>query len=698
MRRSCSRFGAIGRAKSLCEVKGPTFALLFGAFIALAPGCSDDPAPQDDGATVAFDPEASFDPKEEGDVAFFDFPYPSDLRLTPNGEPDIAKFPNPGVSALVGLKKAAGERKGFPVVPAGYFRFTKALAPRDPEVLVDGGAKAPILLLDVDPASPERGTAIPVVAQTPNTDPYVPPNLLAIGARPGIVLAPKRKYAFVVTKGVGLEDGSEPAPPKLLAALARGETPAGAKGAALRDLYAPLWETLDKAGVARADVVGATVFTTGDVVAETSELGDRVLAAYQPELMDLVLEPDDKTRWPELCHVRATIVFPQFQKGTPKFDTEGMFEFGADGLPMKQRDERVPVSLAIPKKPMPAGGYPLIVYFHGSGGVARQHIDGGDPELNPNDRWPATVMAARGFAMAGSSLPISPERVPGAKDYDYINANNLVVVRDTFRQGIFESRMLLSALEKVRIPPAVIAGCPGPTLPAGEDAYRFAPNVHAQGQSMGGMYTNLVAASDPRIKLAVPTGAGGYWAYFLLKTTYIENVGGLLSIILKTPERMSLVHPAMQISETGIEAVDPIVSANRIAKRPLANHPVRPIYQPVGKDDSYFPTVIYDAMVLSYGHPRAGDDAWPTMKEAQKLLSLDTSAQYPVKENLTSETGAKYTGVAVQWATDGSFDSHGIYKRVPEIIHQYACFHETFAKNGVAVVSPPGPVDAPCAE
>ena len=49
-----------------------------------------------------------------------------------------------------------------------------------------------------------------------------------------------------------------------------------------RELYAPLWETLDKLGVARTDVVGATVFTTGDIVLDTSALGDKVLAAYQP--------------------------------------------------------------------------------------------------------------------------------------------------------------------------------------------------------------------------------------------------------------------------------------------------------------------------------------------------------------------------------------------------------------------------------
>ena len=205
----------------------PFFAALLPLATALAPACSSSSSdPSAKAVTVAFDPEASF----AAENAFFDFPYPSDLRLTPQGTPDVAAFPDPGVPILVGLKKAAQERKGFPMVPAAYFKFTAKLKERDPELLVDGGVKAPLLLLDVDPTSPERGTAYPVVAQTPNPDAYVPENLLSIAARPGIVLAPNRKYAFVVTRGVGMDAGGEPQAPAMLAALARGEVPAGANG------------------------------------------------------------------------------------------------------------------------------------------------------------------------------------------------------------------------------------------------------------------------------------------------------------------------------------------------------------------------------------------------------------------------------------------------------------------------------------
>lgn len=672
------------------------FSLLVPAVplvLALLPACgSDEGAAAKPSATVAFDPEASF----AAENAFFDFPYPSDLRLTPQGMPDVASFPNPDVPILVGLKKAAQERRGFPMVPAGYFKLTAKPTFRDPEILVEGGAKASLLLVDVDPTSPERGKTFPVVAQTPNPDPYVPENLLAVAARPGIVLAPNRKFAFVVLKNVGLEQGGDLAPPAALEALARGETPAGAKGAALRDLYTPLWETLDKITVPRTDVAAATVFTTGDVVADNAALGDLVVKTYAPDLTDLVMEADPQNKQPALCHVRAKIVLPQFQKGTPIYTTEGLFDIGPDGVPVKQRDESVPVSIAIPKMPMPAGGYPLVIYFHGSGGVSRQLIDGGDLG-DPPDRWPAGVVAPLGFASAGSALPISPERVPGAKDIDYINVNNLVAMRDTFRQGIVESRMFLAALSRVKIPPAVLAGCTGISLPAGETDYHFADNPHAQGQSMGGMYTNLVGASEKRIKLAVPTGAGGFWVYFILKTSTVPGAAGLVALLLRTTEKLSFLHPALQIAETALEPIDPMVSAARVGHRPLAGHPARPIYEPAGLDDSYFPTVIYDAMDLAYAHPRAGDEIWPTMREAQKLVGLDAVATYPVKGNLTSVDGAKYTGAIVQYAPD-NYDGHGIYRKHDAVIYQYGCFHASFRKTGTAVIPAPAPMGTPCPE
>src|SRR5687767_11059238 len=75
------------------------FGLAF-AVIAIS-ACSEDEAAPAPAATVVFDPSADF----AGENAFFDFPYPSDLRLDAKGAPDVAALPDPGVAILKGLKR-----------------------------------------------------------------------------------------------------------------------------------------------------------------------------------------------------------------------------------------------------------------------------------------------------------------------------------------------------------------------------------------------------------------------------------------------------------------------------------------------------------------------------------------------------------------------------------------------------------------
>lgn len=661
--------------------------LLLSLAVLVVPACSSEEEPGSatttDAPTVVFEQRADF----AAENAFFDFPYPSDLRLDANGAPNVAAFHDPGVPILAGLKKGAQDRKGFPVMPVGYFRLTAKPAPRERAKVVEGGKDAPIALVDIDPSSPERGKMFPVVAETPTPDRYVPEWLVSVAVRPGIVLAPKRKYAFYITTDLGLEDGAALTPAKK---LRTGDNEA------IPTAYAPFWKTLADIGVDDKKVAAATVFTTGDVVADNAALGDKVLAAHQPAISDLVLEPDPENKRPSMCHLRGKIVMPQFQKGTAPFDTEGLFEIGSGGTPVKQRDETLDVSIAVPRTAMPEAGYPLVVYIHGSGGISRQFVDGGGHDEGDGiSTWPGVVLTERDFAVAGTAMPISPERVPGAADYAYVNPDNFIALRDTFRQGMVETRLLASALERLRIPASTLTGCPSAQT-TGE--IKFAPDLHIQGQSMGGMYTNMVAPTDPRFKVVVPTGAGGHWLYFLIETNYIENAAGLLAVVLRTSERLTFMHPAMQIGATAIEAADPIVSANRLAKRPLPGHPARSVYAPQGLGDSYFTTDVYDAMSIGYGSPRAGDDVWPSMREVQKLVGLDAVASYPVKSNLTSESGSKYTGVVVQYA-DPLFAPHQIYRRLPAVQHQYGCFHQSFRKTGIAVLPAPGATrDAPCAD
>src|SRR5690349_18242636 len=95
---------------------------------------------------------------------FYRFPFPSDLRLTADGTPDLVGFPNlQMVDVVEGLRRTAALHQGFTVIPVGYFEFTGPIGARAEADVIPAQPDSPILLVDVDPDSPERGRLLPVV-------------------------------------------------------------------------------------------------------------------------------------------------------------------------------------------------------------------------------------------------------------------------------------------------------------------------------------------------------------------------------------------------------------------------------------------------------------------------------------------------------------------------------------------------------
>ncbi len=629
---------------------------------------------------------------------FYDFPFPSDLRLTADDRPDLAGYPNPRVATVDSLLPVAEDRPFWPTIPVGYFRFTAPVRALTLDETFPAEPSSPVLLMDVDPSSPERGRLYPTVALTFPRDRYTGDHLVGVASHPGFVLQPNRLHAFVILRALGDARGEPLEVAEALAQLAGGETPAGAWGERARALYAPLFETLDTLSVDRAEVAAATVFTTGDVVADTEALSSRVRESTSIEFGPLTLVSADNERY---CAFATTVSMPQYQRGTPPFDTEGRFELDAEGRPIEQRREDVRVVVTLPKTRMPAAGYPLLVYYHGSGGVASQVIDrgpfaeGGRPRRGEG---PAYVIAEHGFGSVGAALPLSPDRLPGASSIEYLNFENLAAFPDTFRQGVIEQRLLLDAILGLEVTPETLGACALPPLPEGVTAYRFDPeSVAGMGQSMGGMYTNMIGAVEPRLRALVPTGAGGFWSYFILRTDLIANLPTLLGGLLRTEaEALSHLHPALHLLELAWEPAEPLVYVPRLSRRPLEGIPSRPVYEPVGQGDSFFPIEVFDAIALGYGHEQAGDEVWPSMQASLRLASLDGLVEYPVSLNLTSEAGSSYTGVVVQYAGDGFSDPHDIFMQLPAVRYQWGCFLRAAIVDGAAVVPAPAPLGTPC--
>lgn len=669
---------------------------LVSLLVLAALSCGDDETspPGATGTALVFDLSADLTSPDH----FYDAPYPSDLRLDAEGHPDLRGFPNPASAPpVIGFLANASQAKGFPVIPVAYFKFTAPLGARSLDDVIAASPSSPFALLDVDGASPDAGKLVPVVAATLEPDPYTAENVVAVAPRPGFVLRPGTRYAALVLKSAldadGKPLGENPVLSRVIAG--RGESDAERKAA---ELYAPLTPALATAGISPADVAAATVFTTGKVVQETAAIGDAVLAAHDVTITDLTL--DTAEMYPELCVLRGSATLPQFQGGTPPFDTDGRFVFDAAGVPIEQRTEVAPVVITVPRMPMPEAGYPLVLNVHGSGGFSIAMVRPvGDDGVPGDPIGPSFPIATKNIAMAGFAMPLNPERFPGAEETEYLNVENFAAMRDTFRQGVVEARLVLEELATLSIPPATLAACTGTTLPNGATEFRFDPSKMAiTGQSMGGMYTNMIGATEAKLGAAVPTGAGGHWTFFIRQTKLRDGqIPGFLVLVLGTSVVPTFMHPALSMAAAGLEPADPIIYMPHLARRPLPGHPVRPIYEPVGKDDSYFPTSVYDAVAIAYGHRQAGDVQWPEMQDALALSGLEGVASFPVADNVVSDTGTSYTGSVVQFLADGPYDPHAIYSHRDDVKRQYSCFWDAFMKTGKGVVvAPTTDWSAPC--
>jgi hypothetical protein len=532
-----------------------------------------------------------------------------------------------------------------------------------------------------------------IVAQTLAPDDFTATGLVALAPRPGTVLRANTRYAFVLRRAFA--PGVEP--PPAFTNLVTGGTPDGARGGAAALLYAPLWETLDELGITRDDLLVATVFTTGDEVAVLHDRSEAIRTAHRVTIADVQVDPIDGAAHRGYCELVASVTFPQFQIGTQPFATDGRFQLDAAGVPVAQGELTVPLVLVIPAGTMPAGGWPLWQFFHGSGGLSSDLVDDGRsamPGATPEvGEGPGAVVARRGIAAASSALPVNAERLPGAGNYDYLNINNLGAFPFTFQQGVFEQRLLLDALLALEIPQATLSACAGIALPAGATVHRFDPDkLVAGGHSMGGMYTNMIGAVEPRYGALTPLGAGGFWNMMILDTEIQPGARDLLAGVFGVAgENLSFVHPTLSLLGLGWEIAEPGASMGRIARRPLPGFAARHVYEPIGLDDKFFPNPVFDAAALAYGNQQAGDLVWPTTQDALATDALDGLLAYPVTGNR-----AGITAVAVQFHDDGIEDSHQIHRQLDAVKYQYGCFLATHVRDGVPTVGAPAAADAPC--
>lgn len=671
--------------------------VVLGLFALGAATCSDDetceaPCRTPTVLMMSYGPEAEF----------FDAPFPSDARRDTSGKPIVTGFPNPQAIFLVDrvLDIVAKDTDGFGVSSGIFFRATAGIDPASlPSLTASVEAGASIQLLGIDEASPDYLVRYPVRSHfAVDPGPFGAPNLLSIVPLQGMPLRPKTRYAVVVTRGVRDVAGEPIGVSQSVAELRKGQTPAGmtAEVAAEHRIFA----TLEAGGISTGDVAALTVFTTGDPVSTMGRAIDNARQNDLPAPNEAFTRTDE---FPTFCVYASTIDMPVYQAGTPPFSDEGGgFELDASGIPILQRHETARFVVTVPKSPMPAAGYPLLVFSRTGGGGDRPLVDRGVRDASGNvivpGSGPALELARAGFAGASVDGPHGGLRniTNGDEQLLVFNFQNPLALRDNVRQSALELALMPQVLDGITID---ISDCPGASAPS--DLARF-DAMAVMGHSMGASIAPLALVFEPRYRAIVLSGAGGSFLANMLhkqKPLPVKPLAELILGLTVTGYSLEESSPMLSMLQWAGEPADDPIYGRHVVAEPLTGGP-RHVLMMQGIVDHYIMPPIANATSLSFGLDLAGealDSQTAELAELDPIASLlpfmgRGTISLPASGNVSSKAGEPATAVLTQTREDGVEDGHEVVFQTEAPKHAYACFLAGLAAGAprVPVLGVPG--------
>ncbi len=628
-----------------------------------------------------------------GQGGFFKLPFPTDLRRNADGTISLADFPPTLLVGLVGTYPRQAEKNGFSTATSIYFRFTGAIKtealPKTAKDSIQPGSS--ILLIDLGKDSPEHGRKFPLIWKfydQRQTWASGGPNILALMPLPGFMLRENNTYAALVLKSVGAMS------PPALEQILGGQEPKGKFGKKAVQVYLPLKQWLSEPGcpVKKEDLAAATVFTTGNPAAEML----RIWKAIQEMPTVKLIAPITLDReYPDFYVLKTVWLAPQFQTGRPPFSfVGGEIKYDKNGKPIVQRYEKSPLVITIPKGAMPAAGFPLLHFIHGTEGVSSQVVDRGktfDPKGLPEaGKGPAYVVARRGIAAFGSALNQNGERHGDKTMLLYYSFFNAKGVKNNVIQSAAEQVMLLKLFKQIKIPASL---CPQ-TKVAGNEIFFDSTELFSMGQSLGSLVLGLYAGVEPSLKAIIPSGEGGHWGLFASRGNFIDLASlnqsgkGMFEAI-----KVDMFHPIMCIFQTALAPADPLTFTPYIIDRPLQGDP-KNVWMAIGLYDHFFRPESQNAILAGLGLDMAG-----SVIDDRALQSLELRGrkvlEYPVTDNIKGG-GRATTGVAVQYHMDNILDGHHVNYQLDDPKYQYGCFLQSFVQSGDAQVYAPKSSDSSC--
>ncbi|MEJ7735219.1 MAG: hypothetical protein WKG00_39295 [Polyangiaceae bacterium] len=646
--------------------------------LTLVAGCSSEavPVPGARGAEV----QALYGPPEASALT----PFPSNRYAVADGatltglrvdigahntlDPIVLAYPATvaQLDALDGFSTTGGIIAGFsgPVDMHGLAPYPDADPPdttplRDAATYAEAGS--PILLVDVDPASADRGRAIGLLprywAQPVNVD-FAESDFTVV-AQPAEPLRPATRYLFVVTSALRGEGGEALVRSPGTDALVDGDAE-GAYGAEVREALDVLEAEV---GVPRGEVRLASTFTTQSVVEELAGMAARARtqpapALLEPFTVETPLGADGRVRF------RAAFATPEYRR--PRPDGKWLVE---DGLPVPQAEVGLELFLAFADGTH-SGPRPVVIYAHGLGGD-KDGCWGTADRLKDID---AAVMAIdspeHGSRSDGSGSEVASifgffGIDPQTQDFDIGRA------RDSFRQ------MGSDQLELVRfigtlgdldvLPPGAPDGVPDLDV----------SRILYIGHSFGSVQGPTVFALAPEITQAV-WNVGGDGIMTLIRDSQTFSL--LVEALAPPGTSMPALGRFFAATQAIVDRGDPLNFARYGTLEPLPGArgwKARDVLLQEVVDDSIVPNSATEALARAAGL---------TLADAARPVSGMAQASAPLQGNLQS--GA--TGVLYQFArmNGDAPANHGELIFSDEARAQYVGFFSTGLSAAHATVSP----------
>jgi hypothetical protein len=339
---------------------------------------------------------------------------------------------------------------------------------------------------------------------------------------------------------------------------------------------------------------------------------------------------------------------------------------------------------------MPAGGYPVVLYAHGTGGDYRSFV---------RDR---TAQALAGQCLASMGIdqifhgtrpgapPVNDPQAETTIQLLFFNLDNILAARTSNRQSAIDvvQQARLFTDSKVKVPAATSA--------TGQDIAFDGTKVMFFGHSQGGLNGPLFLAGSDLARGGVLSGAGSDLALNLLEKTKPVDVAAAFRILvgLGDPEvatELNIFHPVMTLVQTIVDPADPLEYGGFIARSPRAGHAPKSIYQtegvaPDGTGDSYAPPHGIEALSVAIGLPRQLPGVRAVVEGGWASI---TDVTVPA-EGLSGNIGdGRASGVLAQFVPAAGRDGHFVVFNNTQARGQAAGFLSNLASD------PKGRVPAP---